>query len=495
MIKTKKVLLGTLATTALVATPIATVVSCGTKSYSGTSANLMSTLDKDFKAYANNQSNINNNGLNYLMEKDTKGKWKFKDAKKICWDQLEKSKEVSINISLSDLQKQEILNSLKKTLSNYSSSSWYIDWLSLFPSSKTGASHNQDIKNSLLFDTSTDGSNQNNSKVIANKLAELEAKGFILKLNLIIPKWIANKTRARNINMTLENSRIWGIKFEDGAKHIPISLTRQHDAKIKIFKGSIFPDSLVNLKLKFSQQPITFDTTGLPTGLKTLHINNAALTNFKTAGLPQGLKELELQNNKLTSFDAIHLPQELFNLDLSSNNLKSFDTINLPDGLETLNLNRNKLNVFEFNDLPRNIKELNLSFNQIQNFNYGFSNIKKRNNDTSYKKLRELNLSHNKLTKFDPRHLPQGLKELNLSYNNLTTKQPSVDYFKTNHLPKNLKILNLSNNNITIFETKHLPQGLERLNLKKNQLLLACFESIEMWWSAHGKHSEDLILI
>ncbi len=104
MIKAKKILLGTLATTAMVATPIATVVSCGHSevevvSLTGVDFEVKKNtgLSMSYKVLSNDQANSagpnrsENKSLEALMKKDsTTGKWKFKECKDIHWEDVQK---------------------------------------------------------------------------------------------------------------------------------------------------------------------------------------------------------------------------------------------------------------------------------------------------------------------------------------------------------------------------------------------------------------------
>ncbi len=297
MIKTKKVLLGTLATTALVATPIATVVSCGhsevvSLTYVGFKVKKNTGLSMSYKVLTDKQANSlgpngsENKSLEALMKKDsTTGKWKFKEFNDINWQDIQDYGSITINVTLSDYVKENLIAEMK----NQGNSKHNKINLDLDSRNIIG-----DVK---FFDTSEDNSNQENSKKIANKIDDLvKNNNFKLNFNLMLPKWLETDVHGEEILLTV--ARVSKIKYEDGMnKNLLTNLTLSH----------------YNLT--------SFDATGLPQALKVLDLRNSNLISFNTTHLPQGLQILYLLNNNLTSFDTTHLPQALQELYLQYNNL------------------------------------------------------------------------------------------------------------------------------------------------------------------------------
>ncbi len=385
MIKTKKVLLGTLATTALVATPIATVVSCEhsevvSLTYVGFEVEKNTGLSMSYKVLTDKQANSagpnesENKSLEALMEKDsTTGKWKFKEFTDIIWKDIQNYGSITINVTLSDYVKENLITEMK----NKGNSKHNKIFLSLESQNIVG-----DVK---FFDTSEDNSNQENSKKIANKIDTLvKNNNFKLNFNLMLPKWLETDIYGEKIWLVVD--RVSKIKYEDGMNK----------------------NFLTNLNL-LHYNLTSFDPSGLPKGLKELNLSCNNLKSFDATKLPQGLKELYLNENNLTSFDTTHLPQGLKMLYLSNNKLTSFDTTHLPQGLKVLYLSDNKLNSFDATKLPQGLEKLNLQENNLKSF------------DTTHlpQGLQELSLSDNNLTSFDPSGLPQGFKNLWLEGNKL----------------------------------------------------------------------------
>lgn len=159
----------------------------------------------------------------------------------------------------------------------------------------------------------------------------------------------------------------WARWSKQDMRNLPASLTRL--SLTILFDGqdgdfSDLPSSLSILKLDYRRFSGTMVTATLPRSLTALELHDmveGTCESFDTRGLPPGLRKLRMGSSFGGYLDIAGLPRTLLDLNLRSRYDRPFDAAELPPNLRRLELGSHFTHPLEAESLPRSLTDLRLA--------------------------------------------------------------------------------------------------------------------------------------